>query len=136
MNLSRRDTLIALASSLPMPMQAQPRPLRVVTSFSILGDIVRNVGGPAIELSVLVGANADAHVFEPSPTHARRVAEADLVIINGLHFEGWIARLISASGYSGKVIVASLGIQPRLHGNQPDPHAWQDLRNARRYVAN
>lgn len=111
-------------------------PLRVVTSFTVLADMVREVGGPAVEVSSLVGPNADAHVFSPTPSDARRVAKADLVVINGLHFEGWIERLVRASGYAGPVVVASSGITPRRAGLTLDPHAWQSLAHAKRYVEN
>ena len=73
---------------------ATPASLRVVATFSILADMVREVGGPAVEVSALVGPNADAHVFEPTPSDVRRMARADLVVANGLRFEGWIDRLI------------------------------------------
>jgi zinc/manganese transport system substrate-binding protein len=138
MNNSRRGaiaaSLIALAS---LSARAQPqRRLRVVASFSILADIVRNVGGDAIELATLVGPDADAHVFEPTPADAKRLADAELVIVNGLGFEGWLDRLVRASGYKGPIAVASAGISPRRMGRQADPHAWQDLTHARRYVHN
>jgi zinc/manganese transport system substrate-binding protein len=89
-----------------------------------------------VEVSALVGADADAHVYEPNPADGRRLAQADLVLVNGLGFEGWIDRMVKVSGYSGPVVVASNGIQPRLAGGAPDPHAWQDLAHARRYAAN
>jgi len=111
-------------------------PLRVVASFSVLADMVREVGGASVEVTSLVGPNADAHLFSPTPADARRVAGADLVVINGLHFEGWIERLIRASGYAGPVVVASQGITPRLAGLALDPHAWQSLAHAKRYVEN
>jgi zinc/manganese transport system substrate-binding protein len=111
-----------------------PVPLQVVATFSILADMVREVGGPAVEVSALVGPNADAHVFEPTPSDVRRMARADLVVANGLRFEGWIERLIKASGYRGQVVVASAGITPlRLDGGA-DPHAWQNLANGQRYA--
>ena len=111
-----------------------PAPLQVVATFSILADMVREVGGPAVEVSALVGPNADAHVFEPTPSDVRRMARADLVVANGLRFEGWIERLIKASGYRGQVVVASAGITPlRLDGGA-DPHAWQNLANGQRYA--
>ena len=116
---------------------AQPnRPLRVVASFSILADLLRNVGGNDIEVSTLVGPNADAHVFEPSPADAKRLADADLVVVNGLGFEGWLDRLVRASGYRGPIVNASAGVQPRQMGQGPDPHAWQDIDHVRRYVLN
>jgi zinc/manganese transport system substrate-binding protein len=91
---------------------AQARP-KVVASFSILGDLVRQVGGDRIDVVTLVGPDGDAHVFEPAPADARRVAEAKLVVVNGLGFEGWLDRLVKASGYKGPVAVASEGIAAR-----------------------
>jgi len=83
--------------------------LVVVASFSILGDLVANVGGEHVTVETLVGPDGDAHVFEPSPNDAALVAKADLVVVNGLNFEGWLDRLVEASGYSGPVAVASNG---------------------------
>ena len=114
----------------------QVRPLRVVASFSILADLTRNIGGDVVDVAALVGPDADAHVFEPSPADARRLAQADLVIVNGLHFEGWLARLITASGYRGPIVVATTNVNVRRGRGVPDPHAWQDLRNGRIYVEN
>jgi len=111
-------------------------PLKVVATFSILADMVREVGGSAVSVSALVGANADAHVFEPTPADVRRVAEADLVVANGLRYEGWIDRLIAASGYRGKVLITSRGITPRRVPGGADPHAWQSLVHAQQYVDN
>ncbi|MBZ9558385.1 MULTISPECIES: metal ABC transporter substrate-binding protein [unclassified Modicisalibacter] len=92
---------------------AQARePLEVVTSFSILDDMVSTIGGDHVEVSSLVGPDGDAHTFSPSPSDARTLADADLVVVNGLQFEGWIDRLIDASGYDGDVVVASRGIEP------------------------
>lgn len=156
MSFSRRSSIAALLALAAVPVAAQPgqaKRLKVVVSFSILADIVREVGGDAIDVIALVGPNADAHVFQPSPSDARNLASADLVVVNGLGFEGWIDRLVSASGYRGKVIVASQGVKVRkdghghdhghghAHGKKDDhgdgdPHAWQDLRNAERYAAN
>jgi zinc/manganese transport system substrate-binding protein len=137
---SRRRALFALmmaaAGASGAAPAEPPRRLRVVASFSILADLARNVGGDAVEVSALVGPNADAHVFEPRPADARRLAEADLVLTNGMGFEGWMDRLVRASGYRGPVVVASQGITPRRAGRGFDPHAWQDLANTRRYVTN
>ena len=111
----------------------------VVASFSILGDIVQEIGGERVSVTTLVGANADAHVFQPAPQDAKRVAEAKLVVTNGLGFEGWIDRLIKASGRKPMVVVASKGISAIKskddHGHDGlDPHAWQDVGNAKRYA--
>jgi len=115
---------------------AGARPLRVVASFSILADLVRCLAGDDATVVPLVGPDADVHVFEPTPADARRVHDADLVIVNGLRFEGWLDRLLAASGFRGRLVVATAGIEPRRRGAAVDPHAWQDLRNARRYVEN
>ena len=116
---------------------ADAGPLRVVATFSVLADMVREVGGAAVEVTSLVGPDADAHVFEPTPRDAQRVAKAHLIVANGLRYEGWIERLIAASGYRGKVVVASAGVTPRQAGRDGiDPHAWQNLVHAKRYVAN
>lgn len=128
-------TLALLGIALPLRAQTA-RPLQVVASFSILADMLREIAGDAAQVHSLVGANADAHVFEPTPADARRLAQADLVVVNGLHFEGWIDRLVRSSGYRGPVIEASRGIEPRRLGGTADPHAWQSLRHAQRYVEN
>lgn len=114
----------------------------VVASFSILGDIIQEISGERVTVSTLVGANADAHVFQPAPQDAKRVAEAKLVVTNGLGFEGWIDRLIKASGRKPMVVVASKGINPikskddHGHGHGDlDPHAWQDVGNVKQYAA-
>ncbi|MGA9756558.1 MAG: metal ABC transporter substrate-binding protein [Desulfobaccales bacterium] len=119
--------------------------VKVIASFSILGDMIKNVGGVRVEVATLVGPNGDAHVFEPTPADAKAVSAADLVIVNGLGLEGWMDRLIKTSGYKGPVVVASQGIKPReMAGEEPrygakhqhkiDPHAWQDLANGQIYV--
>jgi len=138
-NPARRCFFAASLVALPLPVLAQstaPRPLRVVASFSILADMAREIGGSAVEVAALVGPDSDAHVFQPSPADARRLANAELVVVNGLAFEGWMDRLVRSSGYRGPVVVASDGVPVRRMGRAPDPHAWQDLANAQRYAAN
>ena len=110
--------------------------IKVVSTFSILGDMVQNIGGNNIELTTLVGANGDGHVYEPTPADAKSVAAADVVFVNGLGFEGWINRLVKASGYKGKVIIATKGIKELKFEGELDPHAWQDLSNGRIYIKN
>lgn len=130
-----RRTLLLAPLAWPA-LAAGQAPLRVVASFSILADLVREVGGDAVHVSALVGPDADAHVYEPTPAAVQRLSKADLVVTSGLGFEGWMQRLIPVSGFRGPVIVASDGITPRRMGLTLDPHAWQDLSHARRYVAN
>jgi zinc/manganese transport system substrate-binding protein len=105
--------------------------LRVVATFSILADLVGEVGGDAVEIVTLVGPNGDAHTYQPRPTDARTLATAKVLVSNGLGFEGWIDRLADAAGFKGTRIVASAGAPA-----DADPHCWQDVACARRYIAN
>ncbi|MFC4539088.1 metal ABC transporter solute-binding protein, Zn/Mn family, partial [Chromohalobacter sarecensis] len=109
--MSKSLTLLLCTAALTLSSAARAEaPLDVVASFSILGDMVENVGGEHVDVTTLVGPDGDAHVFSPSPTDARAVGEADLFVVNGLHFEGWLDRLVEASGYAGPIVVASQGI--------------------------
>jgi len=118
--------------------------LKAVASFSILGDMVRHVGGDRVDVATLVGPDGDAHVFSPTPADAKTLAGARLFFVNGLGFEGWMERLEKSSGFKGKTVVASTGVKPRSmveeEGGEPetitDPHAWQDLANGELYIAN
>ncbi|AZZ47710.1 metal ABC transporter substrate-binding protein [Pseudomonadaceae bacterium SI-3] len=134
-----RYLLFALALWLPFSLHAADK-LNVVTSFSILADLTREVGGDHIEVINLVGADADAHLYEPSPDDARALLRADLIIANGLGFEPWLERLLKSSEPTGKRIDASAGVVPLMleeDGERvPDPHAWQSLTNAEIYVRN
>ncbi|MCK6431689.1 MAG: zinc ABC transporter substrate-binding protein [Burkholderiaceae bacterium] len=126
-----------LAALHPLALKAQAPEQRVVASFSILANMAQELAPAGVQVIPLVGPDSDAHVYEPSPADGRRLAQADLVLINGLGFEGWIERMVKVSGYRGPVAVASRGIQPRSGGHHDvDPHAWQDLALARRYAAN
>jgi zinc/manganese transport system substrate-binding protein len=123
--------LIATAAT----VHAQER-LDVVASFSIIGDFVRNVGGDSVRVTTLVGPDGDVHVYTPAPADAKKIADAKLVIVNGLGLEGWLARLVQSSGSRAPVIVATKGITPLRLGSEADPHAWQSVANAKIYVAN
>lgn len=113
--------------------------LPVVATFSILADFARNVGEERIEVDALVGPNGDAHVYQPSPADAKRLGAARLILVNGLGLEGWIDRLIKASGAEAPVVVATKGITPRKMAEEShigqDPHAWQSIANAKIYIA-
>ena len=110
--------------------------IRVVTSFSILQDLVRTLGGDHVSVVNLVGENSDAHTYQPRPSDAIAIANADLVVFNGLAFEGWIARLIENSGYKNQQLIASLGVDVITRGEESDPHAWQSFHNIRIYIQN
>ena len=126
-----------ISPSYPQAAQAAP-PLEVVTSFSILGDLLRQVGGDRVKVTALVGPGEDAHGYQPRPSDARRVKGAALVVANGLGFDPWLERLARSAGCRGEVVIASQGIRALevVHEGHsgPDPHAWQDVAEARRYV--
>jgi zinc/manganese transport system substrate-binding protein len=156
--------LLALAASFCLPASAQTKK-NVVASFSILGDIVSNVGKDRITVTTLVGPDQDAHVFQVTPEHLKTIARADLIVVNGLGFEGWQERVLKTTSYRGDVVVASKGIaaiereddhdeHDHDHGHAHDhahdkghdhaghdhgprdPHAWQDPRNVIVYTRN
>lgn len=117
--------------------------LPVVASFSILGDLVSVIGGERVSVSTLVGPDQDAHMFEPSPADAKKIAQSKLVVINGLGFDHWFKRLSDATGYKGETVVASSGIRARQIPDEDhpgkmhiDPHAWQNPLNAITYAGN
>ncbi len=155
--LTRCALMSAMALSVFLPMSAASAEdgarTKVVATFSILGDLVAEVGGDDIDLRVLVGPDADAHVYRPSPADAAFIADADVLVVNGLGFEGWLERMSEATDFKGIMVTASDGITARSteeevedhadhdaheghdHGGM-DPHAWQDLANAKIYVGN
>jgi zinc/manganese transport system substrate-binding protein len=143
--LTRRHLLLiaGLAATLTAsPALAQTR-IKVVATTSILGDFVKNVGGDRIEVTTLVGPNSDAHVYSPSPVDAKKLHEAQVVVVNGLGLEGWMTRLVQASGTKAATVIATKGIAPRKMEDEhkagrmiTDPHAWQSVANAKIYVAN
>ena len=152
---NRRALVAGLAFGLaavaaPLGVFAQEK-LPVVASFSILGDFARQVGGDRVSVTTLVGPDGDAHVYSPTPADAKAMAAAKLVLVNGLHFEGWLPRLVKSSGTKATFAEATKGIRPleadddhddkakgghaHAHGHD-DPHAWQSVANAKIYVAN
>lgn len=137
---TRRAFLASVAAlSAAGPALGQPQRIPVVATFTILADFVREVGGDRVDVASIVGPDGDAHVYDPTPADARRLASARLIVENGLGLEGWISRLAKASGSKAPVVVATTGIKPRKHADAHggvDPHAWQDVGNAKIYVAN
>jgi zinc/manganese transport system substrate-binding protein len=133
--------LVSLAMAGAVPASAQtPSKLPVVATFSILADFARNVGGDRIDVAALVGPDGDTHVYQPKPADAEKLSAARLIVVNGLGLEGWIDRLIKASGAKAPVIVATMSINPQKMREEGriglDPHAWQSIANAKIYVAN
>lgn len=126
----------AVAGTAANTVRADDSRLRVVTSFSILQDLVTTLGGDHVSVVNLVGENSDAHTYQPKPSDAIAIASADLVVFNGLAFEGWMARLIENSGYKNQQLIASLGVDAITRGEESDPHAWQSFHNIRVYIHN
>lgn len=117
--------VVSAIALLSAPGMAAAEPIKVVASFSILADMTREIGGDAVEVQPLVGPDGDAHVFQPSPADTRKLADADLVVMNGLGFEGWMPRLIEASGYAGQTVVASTGVNA-LKSEDHEEHAHEE----------
>ncbi|NGX96198.1 MAG: metal ABC transporter substrate-binding protein [Candidatus Afipia apatlaquensis] len=133
--------LVALVG--PASANADAARMNIVATFSILGDFAKNVGGERVNVTTLVGPNSDTHVYTPTPSDAKKITDAKLVIVNGLGLEGWLPRLVKSSGSKAATVVASKGVAPRRiedgHSHDPsgaDPHAWQSVVNAKTYVAN
>ena len=108
----------------------------VAASTTVLADLARNVGGDRVDVVSLVGPNGDIHSYVPSPADAKKLADARLVILNGLALEGSTAQFMRIAAKGAKALVASDGITPLRLGNAADPHAWQSVANAKTYVAN
>lgn len=134
--------LAAMFMAAPALAQDQPQgKTKVVATFSILGDLVSSVGGDRVEVATLVGPNSDAHVFSPTPADAKKFGDAKAIFVNGLGFEGWMTRLVKASGTKAPTVTASTGIKTRTMPDEhqhrvTDPHAWQSIANTKLYVAN
>ena len=156
---------LALGASTLAFSPAFAESLKVVASFSILGDMVKQIRSLAVVVPTLVGPDGDAHVYEPTPQDAKALGEAKVLVENGLNFEGWLPRLVKTSGFSGETVIASTGVKPREltpdeeameaaeeahdHGGEAhaeahddhdhghvDPHAWQNLANGEIYAKN
>lgn len=128
--------LMRLSAAIFLMVSCADAKIKVVASFSILADLATHVGGDHVDVVALVGPGSDAHAFEPRPQDVRLVAEADVVVVNGLGFEGWIDRLVSASGTDAHIKVLSEGIVPETRDGGVDPHAWQSAAHVQTYVAN
>ena len=138
MNLKWHNKIILVLFLLffPCATQAAEKP-KIVASFSIIGDMVHEIAGDNVTLTVLVGANGDAHEYQPTAADAKKISGADIVFVNGLGFEGWLERLVKSVSYNGKIVTVSDGVTPiMLSGVVQDPHAWQNVENGKIYVQN
>lgn len=140
---TRRDILaglgcgVGIGASAATPALARRAALPIMATFSILADVAAQVGGSLVRVASLVGPDQDAHHYDPKPGDLRAIARSRLVVRNGLGFEGWMDRLVSASGYRGPITTGADGIVPILvRGTIPDPHVWQSFDNTKIYAAN
>ena len=137
--MKRTGVMIALVLGF-MTQSALAKTLNVVTSFSILGDITQEVGGKHVSVTTLVGPDGDPHTFEPSPKDSAALSKADVVVVNGLGLEGWLDRLVKASGFKGTLVVASSGVKTHTLEEEGksviDPHAWNSAANGALYAQN
>jgi zinc/manganese transport system substrate-binding protein len=151
---SRRLALGLVVAGAIMPglaMAQAKKPVQVVASFSILADLVKQVGGERVSVSSLVGPNGDAHVYRATPQDAKTVKDAEILVVNGLGFDGFMPRLVKSSGSKARIVTASAGLKPlekakagghdhgHSHGHdhgKHDPHAWQSIDAAKLYIAN
>lgn len=137
--MKMKKVILALALGL-IAQGAMAKTLNVVTSFSVLGDITQQVGGDAVKVTTLVGPDGDPHTFEPSPKESALLSKADVVVVNGLGLEGWIDRLVKASGFKGQLVVASRGVATQTLEEDgqtvTDPHAWNNVANGVIYAQN
>jgi zinc/manganese transport system substrate-binding protein len=131
---------LVIAASLAFAATPALAAVNAVASFSILGDMVKRIGGERVAVTTIVGPNADTHVYEPKPADAIAVAGADIFFVNGLGFEGWMDRFVESTGYKGPVVVATDGIATHTMEDEgeviTDPHAWQSLSNGLIYADN
>ena len=127
--------MAALALLATMPTFAQGK-LEVVTSFTILADLARNIGGDRVVVTSLVGPNGDVHSYVPTPADAKLLAGAKVIVLNGLGLEGATARFMESAAKNAQVVVASTRVTPLRLGGELDPHAWQSVSNAKLYVTN
>lgn len=137
--MKRTGLILALALG-ALSQGAMAKTLNVVTSFSVLGDMVQQVGGEHVHVDTLVGPDGDPHTFEPSPKDSVLLSKADVVVVNGLGLEGWLDRLVKASGFKGKLVVASEGVKTHMLDEDgktvTDPHAWNSAANGALYAQN
>ncbi|MFS2222482.1 metal ABC transporter substrate-binding protein [Pantoea sp. B65] len=137
--MKKLSLTLAVAALFTSPL-ALAKTVETVASFTVLADIVQQVGGEHVKVKSLVGPNGDPHSFEPTPQDSQALAQAEVVFVSGLGMEGWMDRLVKASGYQGKVIVASQGIDTRKMEEDgviiTDPHAWNSMHNGVVYATN
>ncbi len=120
------------------PLEAQKK-YKVLATASIFSDMAKNIATDEIEVESIVPIGSDPHLYEPTPNDVKAVSAADLILVNGLGFEGWLKKLIDNSGTSAKIVVITNGIeaiQNLSYKNTADPHAWMNVQNGLIYIKN
>jgi zinc/manganese transport system substrate-binding protein len=139
---------LAFALAVACPA-ASAKSIKVTATFSILADLTREAGGDTVEIVSLIAPEQDAHGFDPKPSDIRALAQADLIVANGLGFEPWLAKAMAAAKPRARLVIATRGItamplpddhhghdhDPK-HAHAKDPHAWQNASFAKTYVWN
>lgn len=131
--------LLCITLFIPLPLSAQENPPRVVATASMIADMAQTIAGDRLEVACIVPIGSDPHLHDPNPGDARLVSEADLILVNGLTFEGWLGKLIANSGTSAVIDTVTRGITPigsQTYQNAVDPHAWMDASNGLVYIKN
>ncbi len=131
-----RNFFILLFSSLLVLVNAQTTKPTVLASASMWADMAKELGGDHINVDLIVPRGSDPHMYEPTPGDAKKVSDADLILINGLTFEGWINDLIANSGTEAETITITQYVTPissDVYKAATDPHAWMDVRNGIKY---
>jgi ABC-type Zn uptake system ZnuABC Zn-binding protein ZnuA len=130
-------SLLAACESHPTQTQpAGPQKLTVVTTLTVLADLIQQVGGEKIEVKSLVPPGGEVHTYQPKPDDIRTLAQAKIVFYNGAHLEDWIDETIRSAGKPNlPIVVLSEGLPLiKESGNEPNPHLWLDVANAKAYV--
>ncbi|NJK83791.1 MAG: zinc ABC transporter solute-binding protein [Saprospiraceae bacterium] len=120
------------------PLQAQ-KEYKVLATASIFADMAKNIATDSMDIQSIVPIGSDPHLYEPTPQDVQAVKTANLILMNGLGFEGWLKKLIDNSGTSAKVVLITAGIQPiqsLVYKNTADPHAWMNIQNGLVYIEN
>ena len=139
--MQARAILAALLLCLAIfPAAAQGEKLRVVTTFTVIADIARNVAGDAAEVESITRPDAEIHNYQPTPGDLLKAQDADLILWNGLNLEQWFERFFrNLKDVPGVVVsegVEPMGIRDGPYSGKPNPHAWMSPSDALIYVEN
>ena len=139
MNPLKQLLFTALFLGIFMDSIGQDKKPLVVATASMISDMAENIGGEFIEIKTIVPIGGDPHIYEPTPGDAVLASTADVILLNGLTFEGWLNELIENSGTKADMVLVTEGVVPItsiIYKNAPDPHAWMDAENGIIYAEN